>query len=284
MAVRRIEFLEQQFAKTMDSIRIIQEHEGLPKTVVPNTRPENGGRDLVAVLDRLDELEYEYGWIQNSLMEIQEYSGLEQGFFPRLPYRWEGPPPATFRYRGRKYYDHRPAVITPTGRAGTTSLILETTEEDGDWEVVTNELGDDRGRRIHIGKLSLRIKLKESSSPKFHKGQGILRTSGKIFNATLATGGQTSTTTAAAGPKPTTTAAARPMTPIPAAADPPATTLAVSITPVAALPAAASPETVSLVADPPPVDLLAADLVAVGPAVSDLSASQTVMSLPRTPS
>ena len=158
MAVRRIEFLEQQFTKTMDSIRIIQELEGLPKTMDRNIRPENGGRDLVAVLERLDELEYEYGWIQNSLTQIQEYSGLEQGFFPRLPYRWEGPPPATFRYRGRKYYDHRPAVITPSGRAGTTSMILETTEEDGDWEIVTNELGNDRGHRIHIGKLSLSIR------------------------------------------------------------------------------------------------------------------------------
>lgn len=163
MALRRIEFLEQQFTKTEESIKIIREQEELPTTYLVQPRPENNGRNLVAVLERLDELEFQYGWIQNSVTEIQEYTGLEQGYFPRLPYRWEGPPPATFRYRGKEYYDVRPAVVTPSGRAGTTSVILETTKEDGDWEVVARKLAsrdfgkldDDRGKRIRIGMFKL---------------------------------------------------------------------------------------------------------------------------------
>jgi hypothetical protein len=159
MALRRIEFLEQQFTRTRESIKIIKELESLEETVRPH--PENKGVELIDALDRLDELEYQYGWIQAAVTEIQEYMGLETGYFPRLPYKWEGPPPATFRYRGKKYYDQRPMVVTATGPAGLTSIIKETTEEDGDWEVVAREQAkrdfftmDDRGTRVHIRMLS----------------------------------------------------------------------------------------------------------------------------------
>lgn len=158
MALRRIEFLEQKFKETYESIKHIRQLESLPQSRFLGERPENKGEDLVSVLDRLDELEYQYGWILNSVTEINEYLGLEPGYYARLPYRWEGPPPATFHYRGKKYFDPRPAVITSTGRAGTTSVILETTAEDENWEVVTRAMAskdlavvDDRGTLIHIG-------------------------------------------------------------------------------------------------------------------------------------
>jgi hypothetical protein len=161
MALRRIEFLEQQFTQTRQSIKIIKKLEDLEETYILRPHPENKGVELVDALDRLDELEYQYGWIQAAVTEIQEYTGLETGYFPRLPYRWEGPPPATFRYRGKEYYDQRPIVVTATGPAGLTSTIKQTTEEDGDWEVVAREQAtrafaamDDRGTRVHIRMLS----------------------------------------------------------------------------------------------------------------------------------
>jgi hypothetical protein len=63
--------------------------------------------------------------------------------------------------RGKEYYDQRPIVVTATGPAGLTSTIKQTTEEDGDWEVVAREqvtrafaVMDDRGTHVHIRMLS----------------------------------------------------------------------------------------------------------------------------------
>lgn len=139
-ALTRIEFLEQQFTRMQESILVICEHEKmLPKSTIMKKRPENDGHDLLALYDRLDRLEGDFGWMQNTVTEIQEYMGLETGYYPRLPFRWEGPPPNTFRYRGSEYYDIRPIVPTSTGPAGRTAVIVESTEMDRSWEDVSKE-------------------------------------------------------------------------------------------------------------------------------------------------
>lgn len=149
-ALRRIEFLEQQFDITREAIKIIRKHESLTESYIAPQRPENNGRDLVNVLSRLDELEFEFGWIKNTVIEFQEYMGIEKDFYARLPYRWEGPPPDTFRLKGRTYYDVRPMVLTPSGPAPLTTLTLDKTAQDGDWEIVVNDSGSilDKGKRV----------------------------------------------------------------------------------------------------------------------------------------
>jgi hypothetical protein len=147
--------LEQQFNHTEDSIKEIREHENLRNSKLAPPRKQNDGCKLVHALARIHELEFRFGWIRNSIHEIEEYLGFDTFPYPRLEHRWEGPPPDTFRYHGLTFYDVRPIVVTPTGPAGRPSLVPEPTEKDGRWVVVTRERGSiqDQGEHISFGML-----------------------------------------------------------------------------------------------------------------------------------
>lgn len=151
--MRRIQLLEKQFDHTEDSIKEIREHENLRNSMLAPPRKQNDGCKLVHALERIHELEFRFGWIRNSIHEIEEYLGFDTFPYPRLEHRWEGPPPDTFRYHGLTYYDVRPIVVTPTGPAGRPSLVPERAEKDGRWVVVTREKGSiqDQGEQVTIG-------------------------------------------------------------------------------------------------------------------------------------
>ena len=79
-------------------------------------------------------LEYEYGWIQNTVRTLQEYTGIEENDYPHLPYQWEGPPPRMFKYNGLLFYDRRPIIAAKKGPQGHIMNSLETHPKDGYWE------------------------------------------------------------------------------------------------------------------------------------------------------
>ena len=130
-----------------ESIKILQDHEGLTDEAEIPAWPDTNRQDLPSILERLNNLLYEFGWIQNSVWSLQEHTGLEEGYYMHLPYRWEGPPLQTFQYRGQLYEDLRPVVPTSTGLAGQPSVLGERSEE-GNWELVTTE---QRGIHVNVG-------------------------------------------------------------------------------------------------------------------------------------
>jgi hypothetical protein len=152
--LKKIAFLEYEFSYIEESVLEIQDFQGQeakemqetrplmlprpplspPPPLVP--RPPLSGVDLEAVLTRLCRLEYEYGWLQNSVHVIRENSGLEEHLYPRFPYRWEAPPPPTFRYSGSIYAERYPINATAKGPANHITNPTERTGDVGYWTQV----------------------------------------------------------------------------------------------------------------------------------------------------
>ena len=95
-ALVHINFLETQFERLWKSIKILQDHEGLTNEAEILAWPDTNRQDLPGILERLDHLLYEFGWIQNSVQSLQEHTSLEEGYYAHLPYQWEGPLLQTF--------------------------------------------------------------------------------------------------------------------------------------------------------------------------------------------
>jgi hypothetical protein len=71
----------------------------------------------------------------------------------RLPYNWEGPPPTTFRYRGMRYNDTPPIVVTSTGPAGESRVAGGVVDSRGEFEIVNT--GPMQGTRVTYQGISL---------------------------------------------------------------------------------------------------------------------------------
>jgi hypothetical protein len=146
-ALRRLSYLEDEFKQTREAIVELQDYYTLPAgEYVPRRRPENSVIDLTEVLDRLHNLEHEYTFIQDNVRGLQDYTGVDQKSITRLPYQWEGPPPTTFRYRGIRYNDTHPIVVTSTGPAGETRVAGGVVDRRGEFEIVNT--GPMQGTRV----------------------------------------------------------------------------------------------------------------------------------------
>ena len=65
--------MEAQFNHLWELMKIVRDHEGL---IIKPAWPENNDHNLTSILEHLDNLEYKYGWLQNEMTSIQEYTGL----------------------------------------------------------------------------------------------------------------------------------------------------------------------------------------------------------------
>jgi hypothetical protein len=125
----------------------LQDHYTLPAgEYVPRRRPETSVIDLSEVLDCLFNLEHEYEFIQDNVRGLQNYVGVNEKSISCLPYKWEGPPPTTFRYRGRTFNDTRPIVVTSTGPAGETRVAGGVVHRRGNFEIVNK--GPMQGKHV----------------------------------------------------------------------------------------------------------------------------------------
>jgi hypothetical protein len=123
----RIKELEAQVNRMVRHIAELMEHQGMAEPTV-EVEPEEGvteaedGNDITDLNDRLYDLETKYGAIIESVRSLQEAVGIPEGYYFRLPYRWEGPPPSTIRLNGDDD-EQRPIVVTSTGPAGKISWL-----------------------------------------------------------------------------------------------------------------------------------------------------------------
>lgn len=117
-ALRRIQILEAQAERFSASIEELRRHHNLNVDDASGSnqvaRRNHDGDKLDEALRRLSSLEEQYRTIQDSVRSLQEYSGLAEGYYYRLPYRWEGPPPNIFD----PIPDPQPIVLTEDGPAG----------------------------------------------------------------------------------------------------------------------------------------------------------------------
>lgn len=108
--------------------------EGVPaETVTGNRQTAEGGtiaaegqsepNNLEALFNRLSTLEQKYSKMMESLRSLQEVAGVPEGYCYRLPYRWEGRPPNSFRLGDIEIDDTLPIVVTSTGPAGQTAWL-----------------------------------------------------------------------------------------------------------------------------------------------------------------
>lgn len=133
LAIKKINFLESQRERMVDEIKDLQDVIGFEYDDMPQAaRQDDSNDELAALLDRVVTLEIQFGEIQNSTRRLEEAMGLEPGPYFRLAYRWEGPPPKTFRYNGHIYHDNQPILCTATGPAGRIPF-MPSLVKDGRW-------------------------------------------------------------------------------------------------------------------------------------------------------
>ena len=115
--------------------------EGVPaETVTGDRQTAEGGaiaaegqnepNNLEALFNRLSTLEQKYSKMMESLRSLQEVAGIPEAYCYRLPYRWEGRPPNSFRLGDIEIDDTLPIVpivvpivVTSTGPAGQTAWL-----------------------------------------------------------------------------------------------------------------------------------------------------------------
>jgi hypothetical protein len=115
----------------------LQDHYTIPAgEYVPQRWPETSVIDLSKVLNCLFNLEHKYKFIQDNVRGLQNYVRVNEKSILHLPYKWEGPPPTTFWYRGRRFNDTRPIVVTSTGPAGETRVAGGVVHRRGEYEIV----------------------------------------------------------------------------------------------------------------------------------------------------
>lgn len=95
----------------------------------PSARQENIG-NVIAAMHRIKHLENKVDKMQDSIRSLQEYAGLPEGYYYRLPYRWEGPPPNIYD----RVFDQQPLVPAEDGPAGmmSWSWMKRSVPADGD--------------------------------------------------------------------------------------------------------------------------------------------------------
>ena len=102
--------------------------EGVPAEKVTEDRQTAEGGTIAAEgqsepNNRLSTLEQKYSKMMESLRSLQEVAGVPEGYCYRLPYRWEGRPPNSFRLGDIEIDDTLPIVVTSTGPAGQTAWL-----------------------------------------------------------------------------------------------------------------------------------------------------------------
>ena len=151
-ALRRIQNLEAQAERFSNAIEELRRHHDM--NVDEASVSEQGeragidGEELEEALRRISTLEKRYRRIQDSVRSLQEHSGLPEGYYYRLPYRWEGPPPNIFD----RIPDQQPIVPTETGPAGMVTWTWRQrpvpVSEDGE----NDELDDYSVDQTTVGK------------------------------------------------------------------------------------------------------------------------------------
>ncbi|KAF8798361.1 hypothetical protein BYT27DRAFT_7218592 [Phlegmacium glaucopus] len=142
--LERIDELERQAARMRHHIDDIQEFlhveddAAQPAVFRPVAWQCEADDEMAMALDRIEALEIQFPSIQDSIRSLQEHTGLPEGYYFRLPYRWEGPPPSTCRVSVEPDDSH-PIVVTVTGPAGQVASLSDLGAEPASQETPAKE-------------------------------------------------------------------------------------------------------------------------------------------------